>query len=716
MSNISSSSLSFAAIEGDSTPKAFATKSKITTTPSGITAVHHSANILASLRSRLNLTLSCANQQKASVLKNVEPVHQTENFSTNNKTLDAIFEDFAQQLATIETKSVADIQAVENRANALQAQGMRRGMGMAVSHGVEADKKRAISDLKKTATHERNILFLRAKQELLAYQKSYFDSVFEIYANQLPTPPAGTLTQGNLDQPHQIVTQAFEEEQKLIESLFALEQTSKSTPSTIAAVIKVITLADTVRLQALHPFVERSINIALDNIEETHQFLHQLSQVKGNPFLTTKALATFHEELDQRHANYLLAESLFDGTAKDIALNNAVYLQTKIDETSSEIARASQENGRTTLSDQVLLKLKISLLTNLLSALEKAHQAYERIADNASLKIKTQPLLPKDSTAFSLISDSASSSSLTIDKACQALLELAAQTTIRRRTIGLNILSQLSDFLETENNHAVLGRRGEIELADGTSSSFTSNTKVAQEGINLVRLAVFRDFGSRGLERFDMHFHDKMVALNSPEAQNCLTVGELKNFIQIESSINPSAFYLSSAHSMTELLCAESNPFEDSKSIKSDGISFNPFSKTALTAPPLTEDQERARSLTAIRTALKEFFKELPGELRQPILNRFDEKFKPAPNKTLLTVAELRSFITTEIENLNSLNFNLAGPFFYSLGWHLATASLWTIMMSVHPPAWMIMGISLSIGVGHDLTSYWRQLRPEEER
>ena len=330
-----------------------------------------------------------------------------------------------------------------------------------------------------------------------------------------------------------------------------------------------------------------------------------------------------------------------------------------------------------------------------------------RIADGSSLKIKIPTALPNDSMEFLATLDLANSPAL--NEAFQSLSALAAQTTTTSRTEGLNILSKLSDFSETENDFAILGRRREMELVAGISP-LVPNAKLAQEGINLVRLAVVRDFGSRGLQRFDAHFYEKIVALESPDAQNFLTIEELKEFIQAEDQINQSAFYLSSA----ELIFEESDPAEDSKLLKANGTSFNPFSKTAPNKATLREDQETAEGVTATRAALKEFFKDLPGELRQSILNQFDGKFKTA--KTPLTVGELRSFIKKEIENLKAFNLDVTGPFLYSLAWQLGVATLWTTMLSAHPPVWAMMGISLGIGLGHDLTSYWRQLRPEDEK
>lgn len=673
-------------------------------TPTRLTAVHHLGSIQASIRAREQLVRSFTDSISGENL----PPKTVEHLSSDEAALHTIFDKFAQKLNAIEQERSTKIQEAKNRAAEAQAHGMRRGMGIAISSGVEENKKRAINDIETTAARQRNIFFLQAKQELLKHQQSYFTSLFEIYSKQAPSSSGAAPISERAQQCQAMMSQSFEAEKQIFTALRNLEQADERT---IAAAIRTIALADTVRMRALHPFVEHSINTSLDQVEETSGLLLTLSQSK-NKFLNTNALTAFHEELEQQHASYLLTEALFDGTAREVALSNASYLQNKIEDLKLELDRTSLEKTKATTGDQFLLDQKISLLTTLSTALEASQKAYERIADEASLKIKISAPLPSDSIQFPTTSDQESSSEL--EKALQSLSNLAVQTAAPFRTAGLDLLSKLSDFSETENNHAILGRRGEMELIDGRSTSFIPNAKLAQEGINLVRLAVFRDFGARGLQRFDAHFHDKITALESPEAQTFLTVGELKNFIETENQIDRSAFYLSSAHSITELFSAESDPVEDRKFIKSDGTSFNPFSKTAPSRAPLSGDYEKAEGLTATRAALKEFYKDLPPELRQSILNHFDEKFKTA--KTPLTVGELRAFLKKEIETLQAFNLDVTGPFLYSLAWHLCTATLWATMMSAHPPAWIIMGISLGIGVGHDLTSYWRQLRPEDEK
>ncbi|MEI6416993.1 MAG: hypothetical protein WCO92_04660 [Verrucomicrobiota bacterium] len=56
--------------------------------------------------------------------------------------------------------------------------------------------------------------------------------------------------------------------------------------------------------------------------------------------------------------------------------------------------------------------IKISLLTTLSTALQAAQQAYVRIADGSSLKIKIPTALPNDSMEFLATLDQANSPAL----------------------------------------------------------------------------------------------------------------------------------------------------------------------------------------------------------------------------------------------------------------------------------------------------------------
>ena len=393
--------------------------------------VHHSGSIQASIRTRPQLVPSFANAKggdNATLSGHIEP--SSNHTPLTQQSLTSIFDNFAQKLTAIEKERSQNIQIAKNKANTAQSHGMRRGMGIAVSHGVEEDKKRTINDIEKAAVHQKNILFLQAKQTLLQHQQTYFSSLLEMYKTLPPSSRGTASTNDRLNQCQQIINQAFEEEKKIFTALGKLEQANEPT---ITAAIKTIALADAVRMRALHPFVEHSINTALDQIEETSELLRTLSQSK-NQFLNIQDLAAFHEELDQRRANYLLAEALFNETARDIALNNASYLQTKIEEIKLELARTFSEKIKAAESDAPLFDQKISLLTTLSTALEAAQQAYERIADDSSLKIKISTASLNNSIELPTTTTLVSSNSPALNQTCQSLSALASQTTITSKT------------------------------------------------------------------------------------------------------------------------------------------------------------------------------------------------------------------------------------------------------------------------------------------
>ncbi|MCX6957854.1 MAG: hypothetical protein NT164_04890 [Verrucomicrobiae bacterium] len=121
--------------------------------------------------------------------------------------------------------------------------------------------------------------------------------------------------------------------------------------------------------------------------------------------------------------------------------------------------------------------------------------------------------------------------------------------------------------------------------------------------------------------------------------------------------------------------------------------------------------------MKATRQAIVEFFKELPLEKRQHILQRFNDEFKGEEAKPL-TVQKLRSFLKKELENERSIlsRSPLAEALFYSV----ALQSVVTLWGTAAPAASTILGgwpaffVTFGLAMVHDLTTTWRELHPEE--
>ncbi|MCX6957855.1 MAG: hypothetical protein NT164_04895 [Verrucomicrobiae bacterium] len=89
--------------------------------------------------------------------------------------------------------------------------------------------------------------------------------------------------------------------------------------------------------------------------------------------------------------------------------------------------------------------------------------------------------------------------------------------------------------------------RGEIKFV-APSEIETATSRSKQDGLNLVRLAIFRDYEEAGLRHFDRHFNTQLMS------EHPITVGQLMDFVDEENKVNPKAFYLSSIHSLHELI------------------------------------------------------------------------------------------------------------------------------------------------------------------
>ncbi|MEI6416994.1 MAG: hypothetical protein WCO92_04665 [Verrucomicrobiota bacterium] len=254
--------LTFSSIEKDAALKIKVVEAKVSIAQvrairRGTTLIN-SRDIEKSKKSEISAIQKSATEKKQALFANVKPVFAETDRSFTETELHAIFDRFAQKLTSIEKERTANIQRTENKAGIAQSL-TARAPRPRIAIIVTIDKKRnlAVSEIEKTATHQKNILFLQAKQELLAHQQTYFESLFETYSNELSSSPEGTPTLENLKQCQQIVRQTFDAEQKVFSALGDLEQASEPA---IAAAINTVALADTARMRALHPFVEHSIN------------------------------------------------------------------------------------------------------------------------------------------------------------------------------------------------------------------------------------------------------------------------------------------------------------------------------------------------------------------------------------------------------------------------------------------------------------------------
>lgn len=215
-------------------------------------------------------------------------------------------------------------------------------------------------------------------------------------------------------------------------------------------------------------------------------------------------------------------------------------------------------------------------------------------------------------------------------------------------TYGLDILLKLADLHKLYGDHALLlGRRGEIEI---DPLSYNKNPQKVLEGLQLLRLVVFRNYGAKGTFRFDQQFGTAL------KLRNPLTVGELIDFIDRIEKEEPhlKGYYLSSAQSLQELIVSGSQDEHDAKIVKVEPSSFTFNQQENLKEESLSDLQEKKATLEAVKKTVKDFLKNLPSEKQEQSLQRFVIKFENKKEEGKqglpLTVKNLRSFLTAEIE------------------------------------------------------------------
>lgn len=229
-------------------------------------------------------------------------------------------------------------------------------------------------------------------------------------------------------------------------------------------------------------------------------------------------------------------------------------------------------------------------------------------------------------------------------------------------------LAIIKKFAEDLNSEKIIEIHGKVAL-DNTSTARKEVRRELSEksrkewmaGINLIRLAICKDFGFHIMQAFDHKFSIKI------NEKNPLQVGELKDFwlANQELRYQPGFFIdpqLPHVDFLAQLEALSSTRVDKIIRIDQATLAFNPFDKKRLDPAGETLDAAELRQRKAgfeyVREALKLAFPEasLSEEQLGGILNKFDEKYKiiniPDSGKTLLTLHEAFSFIKTEKEIL----------------------------------------------------------------
>ena len=348
-------------------------------------------------------------------------------------------------------------------------------------------------------------------------------------------------------------------------------------------------------------------------------------------------------ELDEARTTYFATEAVSRGGRSQVALQNVHNLQKRIETTTAALARLSAGEAIVRSTDHEDFSKATSLLTDHLQHLGKIQQSYQRIVVDSGLSKTTLPVTSEDESALTQESRVIPARSGVF----QSLDNLSRSQSSSPQETKFNLLLELENIPQEQEENLILGSRGEIKfVAPSTNATATSRSK--QDGLNLVRLAIFRDYGEAGLRHFDRHFNTQLMS------EHPITVGQLMDFVDEENKVNPKVFYLSSIHSLHELIVGESHSDDDHKPVQAGSSTFKLTAAKDDRGTDSTPAQKKQAALKATRQAIVEFFKELPSEKRQHILQRFNDEFKGEEAKPL-TVQNLRSFLKKELENERSI-------------------------------------------------------------
>ncbi len=584
--------------------------------------------------------------------------------------VEKILYDYAKRLAAIDEKRLIDIQEVETRANNAQAVAMMKGMRGAVSSDIEAKKTRELRKIEQQRMKERTVLFIQAKKDLLEYQQSLFKNIFENYSSRLTNFPK--------------FSEKFTESQKAVEEVFIEDKRAlngvdldQERDDKLHETLVVLLEHDVNRLAALKPLVRLSINSELNKIEKILTRLEGLiKQSRENSFIDQQGLILLRDQFIGAKEAFFVAEAIDCNKAREVAVKNISDLQASLEEVQAVIERASEAAVKARPGDKAKLNEKIELLQNLAADLTLAQEAWRQIEADSNVRIKTKNLPPS--------------------------------------FFDLNILSALAAIPTSQDHHWMVARRGEIEVV--SPRELTENRKLYREANDLIRLAVFRDFGSDGLKRFDAEMKDDL------NAENPLTVAQIKRFVEKESSENPPAFYLSPVQLFEEVIFSPVRADDEMRVIKGDLAAFKMFSTSLTVEAALSEEQKKELGFNRVREAFVDYFKKLPEANRLFMLKRFDDQFsKASKEKKALTVQNVRKFFNAELTRQQS-SFpaqDIIGPVLSSVASNVGTLLLENItslpiVSSLGPIALLLAGVAM--GVSGDMNTMWQELRGRHPR
>ena len=559
------------------------------------------------------------------------------------------YDDFLKEIALIEQRKKSELQQAKNKAANTQALALRSAVGLALIASPEAEhrKKEAIKVSEAKADRDAKIAFFNFRKNTSEHQKTIAGSILEKRTLR---------AERQVEEINQFFTESlpiFDEQSSHIEAtaLALIDNPATASSQELSFVQQVMTATDYLRCIALVDGADDDISDASVELERVDQSLASLSDSDlpaGSRFSSQAIITKTQEALTKYRADFLLAQTESDKTAGLVAKNITSDLFQQVNALRAKAASSTKESLRATEDDRAKLEEQATTLKEFATLLESAALAYDQIADACSVEIRSIAEMKKNFlTLRSEIARSATTDKSQTD-IVNALDSAGISAFDSRPDAGnifdLNIFSQLDEIGGSYKEYAISGSKGKIVLTSPPSERLSEpNRKNYNNGINLIKLAIFRDFGVYGVKRFEDRFEAKITA------RNPLHLDELREFISSETATHPRSCFISSRQPLEEVISAE-GAANDTRVIKSDGYepSFNPFSNTSVSESVITNETEATKQgIGATRKALREFLKKggATDSKIDVIINDFNQKFTDKGDNAPLTIAALRSFI-----------------------------------------------------------------------
>ena len=504
---------------------------------------------------------------------------------------------------------------------------------------------------------------------------------------------------------------------------------------------QIISNADALADVTFSEGAEKEIEEATLQLEKVPDSLSSIADgdlPQQNKFSSHQLIQELQGLSEQNHAEFQFAQTVSDQSAGAVAAKNADMLFQR-----AQKLRVDAENGRkqinfATVGNQKNLSKQVQKFTELASVLEQTAFAYDQIADACTVELRTIPQVKENLTKARNAFTTASAAMALEDR--ETNLTTSNKSNLRKEmladlssllddthlespetgeTFGLDILSQLKN-ITGRDEEAFTAFNDKIVLAQLPLPFPTdANRQPYINGIHLIRLALFRKFGSHGLQRFDEQFAANIAA------ETPIRFGEIRDFIAEEETEhdNPSSYFIAEHHSIEELLKIPADSPEAQKIIKADGssiVSFNPFLNTSTARDALADEAGSIqRGIEVAKMALKNFLEKEP--MLDPvqivtILRNFDAAFDATNSAKQLTVEKLKTFTEDELKRALSgmslaewLSASPRNSTLNSLAWRIVTAGTASVLMSQpHLSPFIKFAILVSESAISDQTVLWR--------